>query len=303
MPTQRTRLSKHWIMTINNPVYKTEEEMRQHLHEDLNKLEYFVWQLESGVNETLHIQGYIIFKARVRISALQLLFPGGHFEIKKGTPDQARDYCRKQDTRVDGPWEIGVFVSSSTDNKHVDFVKACQDGISDKELQDRFPTLYLRYFKAVDRIKLSNAPVRTWKTKVVFLYGPTGTGKSRWAQQFDPDAYWKQRSDWWDLYENQSTVVLDDFYGWLKWDTLLRLGDQYKMLVEVKGGTVQFVAKTLIITSNSLPRAWYKESPNINIQALYRRIEEWHFMPTQELNEVYTNLDDFFNSVFAYPRM
>ena len=31
-----------------------------------------------------------------------------HLEIRRGTQQQARDYCQKHDTRVDGPWEYGT---------------------------------------------------------------------------------------------------------------------------------------------------------------------------------------------------
>ena len=44
------------------------------------------------------------------------------------------------------------------------------------------------------------------------LWGPSGTGKSRWVAATWPDAFWKApESKWWDGYSGQETVVLDDF--------------------------------------------------------------------------------------------
>ena len=74
--------------------------------------------------------------------------------------------------------------------------------------------------------------------------------------------------------ESQETVIIDDFYGWMPFDTLLRLTDRYPMLVDIKGGAVQFTAKRIIITSNEVPDNWY---PNVSClphrwNALLRRI-------------------------------
>lgn len=41
-----------------------------------------------------------------RISAFQKLIPKGHFEKVK-VNNGADDYCMKEDTRVEGPWEFG----------------------------------------------------------------------------------------------------------------------------------------------------------------------------------------------------
>ena len=62
-----------------------------------------------------------------------------------------------------------------------------------------------------------------------------------------------------DNYAHQDAVCLDEFYGWLQWDVLLRLADRYPLLVETKGGQIQFSSKKLIFTSNTEPTKWYKE--------------------------------------------
>ena len=52
------------------------------------------------------------------------------------------------------------------------------------------------------------------------LWGPSGTGKSRFVAARWPDAFWKApESKWWDGYSGHETVVLDDFkdYGMPSW--------------------------------------------------------------------------------------
>jgi hypothetical protein len=66
---------------------------------------------------------------------------------------------------------------------------------------------------------------------VIVLYGKTNLGKSYYVRKHAPDAYWKQRSVWWDGYEDHKDVVLDDFYGWIPFDNMLRLCDRYLLIV------------------------------------------------------------------------
>jgi len=58
---------------------------------------------------------------------------------------------------------------------------------------------------------------------------------------------------------------MDDYYGDLKWNDLLKICDRYGFLIEYKGGSTQFMAKHLFITSNSHPSEWY---PSENVDVL-----------------------------------
>ena len=74
-------------------------------------------------------------------------------------------------------------------------------------------------------------------------------------------------------------MVIDDFYGWIRLDEMLRILDRYPHRVEVKGGMVQFLAEKIYITSNVEPKDWYKdETHNVLIKALLRRIDNTIFM-------------------------
>lgn len=137
-----------------------------------------------------------------------------------------------------------------------------------------FPTM-LRYHRGITAYKLVCSRPRDFKTEVYVLWGQPGTGKSKWALEHYPNAYWKPRGEWWDGYEEHESVIIDDFYGWLPFDTLLRVLDRYPLYVQIKGGTVNFVAKTIVITSNSEMGKWYKNE-NLDFNALKRRVE--HFI-------------------------
>lgn len=113
----------------------------------------------------------------------------------------------------------------------------------------------------------------------LFVYwGASGTGKTRRALEENPDAYilTKPNRDgnvWFDNYRGEKTIIIDEFYGWIPYDLLLRMCDRYPLQVPYKGGFVKFQATRFVFTSNKPWKEWY---PNIDdVSAFERRIREF----------------------------
>lgn len=89
-----------------------------------------IYQLEKGENGTMHLQGYAEFKSPVSIkkaqSALQDYQHVVHLEPRRGSREQARDYCQKEDTRMAGPWETGDFSEGAVGVMDLDSVLAME---------------------------------------------------------------------------------------------------------------------------------------------------------------------------------
>jgi len=147
-----------------------------------------------------------------------------------------------------------------------------QNGASELEIANEDFELYIKYGRAFSRYALLCSIPRSSKTKLIIIQGPTGSGKSFYSRNRFPDAYWKPRSAWWDGYAGQKSVIIDEYYGWLPYDLLLRLGDSYPLSVEVKGGTVNFNSEVIVFTTNKHPCNWYA---NVYFEAFIRRVEEW----------------------------
>jgi len=145
-------------------------------------------------------------------------------------------------------------------------------GVSEEEISEEHFVEWVRYRQSFKAYKVLHQDPRNFKTEVIVIQGPTGTGKSKWCADEHPEAYWKTRDQWWCGYEGHDVVVIDEFYGWIPFDLLLRLFDRYPLQVEVKGGKVNFIAKKIFVTTNKNPRAWYKDA---YFPALARRVEEW----------------------------
>ena len=70
-------------------------------------------------------------------------------------------------------------------------------------------------------------------------------------------------------------MVIDEFYGWFKYDYFLRLLDRYPFITEYKGGSKDFNSKLIIITSNKNPNEWYKK---FDTSPMFRRFDHvWEF--------------------------
>lgn len=292
-----------WCFTINNP---QEEDLKLYDQEWIDKagIKILVFQGETGLDGTNHYQGYVEFNNSIRQSQLKKLLPRAHLEKRKGSRVSAMTYCTKEETRTSGPTLYGITEEeldslkrtrkSSTGSRNSTGLQEIQDLINKGEPEinianDHFD-LWVRHYRAFERYRCLTTKPRNFEVAVHVYYGPTGTGKSKLAMERFPNAYWKQRSNWWCGYSGEPELIIDEFYGWLPYDLLLRICDRYPLLLETKGGQVQCLAKTIIITSNLRPDLWYK---SCYFPALERRLHEIHWMPELGKEEVFSSYDEF----------
>ena len=97
-------------------------------------------------------------------------------------------------------------------------------------------------------------------------------------------------SKWWDGYNGQELVIIDEFSGVINVTHLLRWLDRYPCRVEVKGASKVLRATKFWITSNIDPRNWYAEITPEQKNALMRRMDITQFVfswlpPEEEFEE------------------
>lgn len=111
------------------------------------------------------------------------------------------------------------------------------------------------------------------------FWGRSGTGKTRRAwDEAGPQGYSKDPSTkWFDGYDCQECVVIDEFRGQIGIAHLLRWLDRYPVRVETKGGSRALMASKFFITSNLSPEQWYPDIDAETLAALRRRINVTHF--------------------------
>ncbi len=261
---------RNWVFTLNNPK-RHGDELKSHLQSDA-RVRYFVFQLERGSNGTPHFQGYIEFNTSMRWSAVCNMLPGAWVDLRKGTPEDARKYATKDETRLDGPWEYGEF--RGRQGRRSDLERAAELIEQKKSIRDvakHYPSVFIRYHRGLreyQQLMTVNEEPRNFKTEVIVCFGDTGAGKTYWVykdiEEKKYSVYTKENPrtknhiNWWTGYKQEDAVVIDDIEPDM-WNSteLIRIMDAYECRVMIATGSyVQFRSKIIYITCRSHPVYW-----------------------------------------------
>ncbi|AXL65883.1 replication-associated protein [Arboreal ant associated circular virus 1] len=244
---------RRFVFTLNN-----------YSEEDVTKIKLFInTYCKYGIfgkelaptTNTPHLQGFCNLEKPMRFNTVKKHFNNAvHIEKAMGTDEQNQKYCSKSGDI----FEKGTPVRQGQRSDLESMVAAIKDGETDeKTLAELNPSCYIRYFRGIREFIRTIHPIapRDFKTEVFYYWGPPGTGKSRRALEEanthdSLSVYYKPRGLWWDGYKQQKCVIIDDFYGWIKYDELLKICDRYPYKVQVKGGFEEFKAEKIWITSN-----------------------------------------------------
>lgn len=96
-------LLQSWCLTFHNTNYKFEESAKK------DQIRYFIAGKETcPTTAKEHLQGYVEFTKPQRLTGVKknLGDTTVHCEARRGTREQARDYCKKEDAN---PYEYGNF--------------------------------------------------------------------------------------------------------------------------------------------------------------------------------------------------
>lgn len=248
--------SRNWCFTWNQPSERYSEDLSACMSSDV-RIKYLCGQLESGASSHSHFQGYVELKESVSMSTVRSLLPSGsHVEPRKGTRDQARDYTRKEESRIGEFIEFGTFGIQGKRKDLDEIWQLIKSGENFVAIADAFPADSIRYGKHIKQLCFDVLPDRTHKTEILWFFGETGSGKSKAAFDRFPGSYWKPNNRWWDQYDPRfhDTVIWDDWDPLtISYKEMLRLCDRYPLTVEYKGGSLKFIAKRIIFTSLRQP--------------------------------------------------
>lgn len=271
---------RNWCVTTFN-INKYEEWKKI----DNDKIKYMVYQMEECKSSgRKHVQGYIEMCDNTTMNNIKKILNDNtlHIEKRKGTDVEARNYCMKDDTKVMNSIEIGKFKANRkgerTDIKKM--YEMIKNGCTINELMDANINTYTRYYKAFDRIR-NNVNKENCnkfrKVKVKCLIGDAGCGKTRYVyDKYGVNNVYKLRKGngdniWFDGYDNEDILLIDDFYGWIKYSIMLEMIDGYGLQLDTKGGYTYAKWTKVFITSNVDIDKWYKIGAT---DALKRRINK-----------------------------
>lgn len=242
--------SKRWVFTINNPSANDD----QQLQELIKNVRYIIYGRERGSLDTPHYQGFVIFTSNARLSACKRHLTRAHWEPARGTSEQARDYCKKDNDYT----EHGTFPATKSDlgDRERDRWQSAKEAAKRGDFDAVPADILIRYVGNLQRIHRLYLPtVPDLDTPCgLWIWGEPGAGKSTGVRRNIPesDLFSKPINKWWDGYSTQPNVLLDDFDKVHKvlGHYLKIWSDSFAFIAETKGGAIRIRPSRIIVTSN-----------------------------------------------------
>lgn len=247
-----------------------------------DKLAYFAYGNETcPTTGRPHLQAFSYAKQPLRFAAWKALFPTAHILKMRGTFTQNQRYCSKEGQLI----EYGVRPMENGKKRTVaEVVQAIEQGESYKKLR-RQPEItetcarFNRFFKEIEQdVRLERSRAAGFQKKTISVYiGAAGCFKSRHVREQFPDVYSMPDNSmqWAGSYDGQSAVLFDDVGpgNIMSITNFLRYCDGYPIEAPIKGGFVPWTPEHIFFTSNTHPRAWWKDIDPLQLEAVERRLD------------------------------
>lgn len=238
------------------------------------------------------MQGYFEFKHPQRKTGLIEKFPRASFRVALANAEKNRKYCTKENT-IEKPtfiFEQGEPKQQGKRNDLQMLLDSIKEGAfkSKEELIFGCPKYYNRYRFVINeawdiccnkRIRLPKKNEKPEPTEYEWYYGETGVGKSKkvYQEKYEEDNtyLWKADRGWWDAYDQQEKVIMNDFRGEIPYNDMLNLADIWPAAVSRRGTCPRsFTSRKIYITSSLPPEKVYKNrEQEDNIAQLLRRFK------------------------------
>jgi len=270
-----------WFFTWNNPKHPEDKDklLKSKLHS------YIKFQYEKGKEGTLHYQGVFYLKCTQACRSLLATYDRCGYFAPVISIEGATNYCGKTESRIDGPWTAGSLPAQGRRSDLIECKNIVDNGGGMDELfelQFANAVRYGRGLKEYVAIK-RRGNVRKWQTVCYVYTGDAGTGKTQAAiaesTTWGGGTYWLTVEHtggklWWDGYEGQENVIVDEFNCGIPLTDFKRLIDCTPLSIPIKGGMTQFLAKRIWFLSNKVLDVWYYKAapPGPDRNAFNRRI-------------------------------
>lgn len=128
-------------------------------------------------------------------------------------------------------------------------------------VEDIDADLRVRYYSTIKRIAMDYMPRAANLDGVcgTWIWGESGCGKTRAVVSAFPECFIKPRNQWWDGYQGEEVVLVDDIDVFDKalGGKLKHWADFAPFIAEIKGGSLRIRPRRVIVTSQyPMDRIW-----------------------------------------------
>jgi len=247
-PKKRVR-SRNWCFTDNKCIDWTTM-----YTENSDIIRYILWGKESAPKTGKdHHQGWIQMINAKDMGPLKKLFAAYgckvHLEMCMGTEMQNDEYCKKNKNVT----TFGKFLVQGQRTDLEQIKKKLDSGGAISTIADEHFGDFLRYHKGIEKYKqlIDKRDSRKFRNMTVEIHkGPTGTGKTRACYTDGAFLIHGDSLDWWDGYEGEKTLVIDEYSNQISLTKLLGILDGYQLRLPIKGGFTYARWNTVKITTN-----------------------------------------------------
>lgn len=173
------------------------------------------------------------------------------------------------------PYESGSPMHQGSRSDLLAVKRSLDEGLSVAELWQNHFSCMTRNHRAFKEYKRSISIPRSGPVQVLLFVGPTNTHKSHMAHLLGNSGHFgsffkvpmaKGSGLYFDGYDDHACVLFDEMDGPRCRPTFFNdITDRYGCTVPIHGGSVNFVARTIIICSNFVPKDWWnKKRPDIS---------------------------------------
>lgn len=271
--------SRNWCWTdFTLKIFTTEE---------LKSFRYLCYGVEKCPRtQRVHHQGYLQFERAVTLTNVKkkLGLPQVHLEVQssRSTVEEAIAYCKK-----DGDFkEFGEAKTKGQRSDILKLKKLIDEGKNEQAVADADFQLYCQYGRGLQKyreLKIKQATKDFRRVRTVLCMGQTNTGKTRYANDHSGFLIHASGLDWWDGYEQETSITIDEYANQIPLAKLLGILDGYQLRLPIKGGFTYANWTTVYITTNL--RTLHSHANRDHQAALDRRITEVKQFPLPERDD------------------
>ena len=290
--------ARKWALVINNPLEAGLDHAA--IREILRRFapSYFCMADEIATTETYHTHIFLLAPSPIRFSTIKNRFPTAHIEKAYGSAKANRAYILKEghwadtdkaETSVSGTFEEWGDLPAEKEEEAPEMFKLIQDlraGKSVMEIIEDNPKLAFR-IREIETLRQAileeKYSAENRALEVTYLYGASGTGKTRGIfEKHDRKSicritdYGGRNGVRFDAYHCQDVLVLEEFHSQIPISAMLNYLDIYPLTLPARYTDRIACYTKVYITSNIPLEEQYRDIQRYQMEtwrAFLRRVQ------------------------------